>query len=120
MSLIDRFLTNTYEVKRSRPGTYSGGFYQDGGFDTIQVRGSLQPLTGGREIKMPEEGNRLKQYYKFYTDAPLLLDNTRSLAGADIITVNGDTFKVLGTEQWQGLKVDLPHYKSMLVREPEQ
>ncbi len=119
MSLIDRFMTDTYSVTRNTSGTYDKGFYVPGPKECIQVEGSMQP-TNARELKLPEEGNRLKQYWKFYTDKPILTNNTRTLANSDIVVVNGDTYKVMSVEPWQGLGVDLPHYLSILYREPEQ
>lgn len=119
MSLIERFLTGTYQVTRSTGGTYVNGFYQAGRTQTITMMGSLQP-TNARELKLPEEGNRLKQLWKFYSDQPLLNNNTVSLGNSDIVLINGDTYKVMSVEIWQGVHVDLPYYKSILSREPEQ
>ena len=119
MSLINHFLTGTYTVTRSTGGSYVKGIWRPGPTEDIQVKGSLQPLSP-REIKLVEEGERLKQLYKFYTDTPLRPIDTKTLARSDKIKVNGDSFKVLSVETWQGLKVRLPHYKTVLAREPEQ
>jgi len=74
MSLIGRFLTGEYAVTRTTIGSYVRGRYTPGPVETIQVCGSMQP-TSARELKLPEEGNRIKQCYKFYTDAPILVDS---------------------------------------------
>jgi hypothetical protein len=118
MTLIDRFLTDTYTVTRSTSGQYKGGFYVPGPNQTLKVEGSLQP-TNARELKMPEEGDRLRQYWKFYADTSLSTANTVSLAHPDIVTINGDTYKVISVETWQGIGVDLPYYKHIMYREPE-
>jgi len=117
MTLIDRFLTGQYTVTRTRKGTYIKGFYQAGLQETIQVRGSLQP-TNGRELKLPEEGNRLKQYYKFFTDAPIVVINTRTLADSDRIEINGESYRAMSSLRWQN--VDLEHYVTIVWRQPEQ
>lgn len=117
MSLIDRFMTGEYTVKRATPGTYLKGRYQAGDPETITVRGSLQP-TNARELKLPEEGARLKQYFKFYSDAPVLTIDTRNLSRADVVEINGETFKVWSVESWAGTK--LPYFMSILYREAEQ
>ena len=118
-SLIDHFLTNTYTVTRRTPASYQGGFYVPGQDQTLTMRGSLQPLTP-RDVKMPEEGARLKQDYKFYSDSPLLVINTKSLANSDVVTIDGETYKVTSQEKYIGFKVDLPYFKMILEREPEQ
>jgi hypothetical protein len=116
-SLIDRFLTGMYSVTRLSAGGYEAGHYVPGKPETVQMRGSLQP-TSARELKLPSEGGRLMQYFKFYSDAPLLTINTKTLAKADVVTINGDTFKVWSTEPWLG--VDIPYFKAILYREPQQ
>ena len=116
MSLIQRFLTGTYEVKRRGPGSYVDGFYQNGDLETVQMQGSLQP-TNARELKLTEEGARLKQYFKMYSDQPLLTIGARALSKADVVVINGDTFKVMSVETWAG--VDLPYYMAIIYREPE-
>lgn len=117
MTLIQRFTTNSYKLERMRAGTYINGFYQPGCLEELQIMGSLQPLNP-RELKQPEEGDRLKQHWKLYSDKPLFPDNTRSLAKSDVVTLNGDTYRVMSSEIWQG-HLDLPYYKSILMREPE-
>ena len=117
MSLIDRFMTGSYKVNRKAPGYYQEGFYHAGADEVVTVRGSLQPLSP-REIKFVEEADRLKQLFSFYSDAPVLTDDMRRLAGADRVTINGDKFKVISVENWMGCS--LPYFKSVLAREPNQ
>jgi len=119
VSLVDSFFTNTYMVERSGPGSYENGFYVAGAKETIKVRGSMQPLNA-RELKLVEEGSRLKQYFKFYSDQPITTINTKTLNRADVITVDGDTYKVFSVESWHGTRVDLPYFKSIIYREPQQ
>lgn len=117
MTLIDHFMTGEYDVTRSSKGTYVRGQYQPGPVETIRVSGSLQPLSP-REIKFPEEGNRLKQYFRFYTDAPIVVTDTKTLADSDRIQINGESYRVVSTEIWQN--TDLDYFKSIVGREPEQ
>lgn len=117
MSLIGNFLTGTYDVTRSGPGAYVSGEYVKGTTETVKMKGSLQPLNA-REMKLVEEGTRLRQYFKFYSDQQLLVVNTKTLNKADVVTIDGTTFKVYSIENWKG--VDLPYFKSILYREPEQ
>lgn len=68
---------------------------------------------------MVEEGYRLKQLWRFYSDQPLLPMGDHSLATSDRVQINGDSYRVISTESWQGLGVDLPYFKSIISREPE-
>lgn len=117
MSIVRRFKTGIYSVSRPGQGTYQDGTYISGPMENIHVVGSLQP-TNARELKIEEEGTRLKQYYIMYSDDPILVSNTKNLADSDRVTINRETFKVLSVEHWEGMR--LAHYKSVLAREPEQ
>jgi hypothetical protein len=117
MTLVQRFLTGALMVTRKGPGFYKNGFYQAGIDQTLIINGSLQPLSA-REIKFVEEGDRLKQLFKLYSDAPILTDDMRKLSGADRVRINDNSYKVISVEYWQGTA--LPYYKSILAREPNQ
>ena len=117
MTLIEHFLTGSYTIRRRTPGYYKEGIYHGGPDEEIQVRGSMQPVNA-RELKIVSEGVRLKQYYKFYTDAPILAINTKTLANADVVEINGETFKVMSVENWLGTA--FPYFKSIIYREPQQ
>lgn len=117
MSLISSFFTGTYNVTRKKTGSYQYGKYVPGEEETILIRGSLQP-TNARELKIQEEGVRLKAYFNFYTDEPLFVIDTETLADSDKVLINGESYKVMSVESWKN--VDLPYYLSVLVREAEQ
>lgn len=117
MSLIDRFLTGDYLVRRSKPGTYVKGRYVPGEQEEITVGGSLQP-TSARELKIVEEGARLKQYWKFYTDEPILLSSARTLADSDYIIVNGEQYRAMSREEWNN--TDLDYFLTVIWRDPQQ
>lgn len=117
MSLISRFFTNEYKVRRKRKGVYVKGRYQAGEYEEITVAGSLQP-TNARELKLVEEGDRIKQYFKFYTDEPILIDNERTLGTSDTIVVDGDEFRAMSYEPWKGTRLD--YYMTIIWRDPEQ
>lgn len=119
MSLIGQFLTGTYTVERQRPGFYKNGEFQAGKAESVTVRGSLQPL-GMREIKMLPEGDRVKDLLKFYSDTALTIIDPRLSRGADRVIIDGERYKVISTEKWAGPAVGLPHFKSILSREPQQ
>jgi hypothetical protein len=108
-------LTGEYTVKRYGAGYYQEGEYIPGAQETVKMLGSLQP-TSGRDLKLQSEGGRLRQYFKFYSDQPLLTINMRELAKADVVEINGDKYKVMSVIAWEG--TDIPHYKSILYREP--
>lgn len=117
MSLVARFLTGDYTVIRSDRGTYVKGRWIPGPKRKIKICGSLQP-TSARELKLPEEANRLKQYYKFYTDEPILLGSTATFADGDYIEVNGESFRAVSLTSWQN--TDLDYFVTVIWREPQQ
>lgn len=127
MSLIDSFLSGQYLVKRMGPGTYVNGNYVPGCLEEINVLGSMQPTTA-RALKLPEEGNRLKQYFKFYTDCEIRVISERTLADSDRICINGDWFKTMELTPWQMQQrpdgdfrgIRLPYFMTIIYREPEQ
>lgn len=117
MSLIARFMTGTYKVIRSSQGTYIKGRYVAGPTCEICVDGSMQP-SNARELKLPEEGNRLRQYFKFYTDEPVLTNNMATLASPDTVIIDGDTYRAMAPLSWKG--TDLDYFMTILWRDPEQ
>lgn len=117
MTLISRFLTNDYVVLRSEPASYVKGRYVAGKKRKLIVSGSMQP-TSARELKLPEEGNRLRQFWKFYTDEPILVNSMRSLADSDHVIINGDSYRAFSLTRYEG--TDLDYHMTILWREPEQ
>jgi hypothetical protein len=117
MTLIGRFLTGEYKVIRNSKGSYIKGRYVPGPKCEIMVCGSMQP-TSARALKLPDEGNRLKQYYKFYTDERVLLNSMATLADSDIIFVNGEAYRAMELTPWEG--TDLDYYMTIIWREPNQ
>lgn len=110
-------MTGEYAVTRSTEGAYVKGRYVPGPVETLLVSGSLQP-TNARELKMPEEGNRLRQYFKFYSDQRILSINTRTLADTDVITIDGERYRAMSIEPWRN--TDLDYFMTIVWREPEQ
>lgn len=117
MTLISDLSTGSYVVTRKARGTYQDGYYIAGSDETVTIGGSMQPTTA-QELKIEEEGVRLRQYYKFFSDQPILAVNTVCLNDADHVFVDSKRYRVLGVEHWRGLS--LSHYMSTLVLEPEQ
>lgn len=117
MSLVSRFATGEYKVKRMSRGTYVKGRYSPGPVEEILVEGSLQP-TNARELKLPEEGNRLKQFWKLYSDQQVVVNSAKSLADSDIVTVNGEEYRAYSLDIWQN--TDLDYFMTILWREPSQ
>lgn len=121
--LISSFTTGAYEVKRSGAGFYKNGVYRKGEIEEIKMNGSLQPISGN-EIKQSTDGERLKYDFKFYSFEPLVTIGTGELSQADEIEINGTSFRVVSVQEWENSigfgGVDLPHFKTMLLRNPQQ
>lgn len=120
-SIVRRFLSGSYTVVRSLSGSYVMGRYVPGPTTTLTVKGSMQATTA-RALKLePEEGARIKQLWKFFTDQAIAPIGTSTLAKADTVTVDGETYKVLSQEKWQGFQgMTLSYFLAVLAREPEQ
>ena len=110
-------MTGEYVVLRSKKGTYVRGRYTAGPPEEIKVDGSLQP-SNARELKLPEEGNRLRQYFKFYTDQPVVVNSMATLSRGDKVIINGEEFRAMALTTWQG--TDLDYFMTVLWRETEQ
>lgn len=117
MSLIQRFMTGSYQVRRSTRGTYVKGRYLEGPVEELTVSGSMQP-SNARELKLADEGNRLRQYFKFYSDAPILMNSMATLSKGDKIFIDGDEYRAMGVTNWK--HTDLDYFMTVLWREPEQ
>ena len=123
ISPIRKFRTGKYNVSRHTNGSHVKGRYVSGALETLSIEGSMQPISG-RNIDMVPEGERITDYYTFWSDIRLSLANTVSLGKSDIITINNETYKCIGTIIWineDGFSgVKLPHYQTTLKREPQQ
>lgn len=117
MTLIDRFLTHELKVKRSTSGTYIKGRYVAGPEEVVVVCGSLQP-SSARELKLPEEGNRLKQYWRLFSDQPVLLNSMATLSKGDKVEIDGEQYRAMSRMTWQN--TDLDYFETILWREPSQ
>lgn len=123
ISPIGKFKTGSYSVSRHASGSYVDGRYVAGVLETLTVEGSMQPLSG-RNIEMVEEGERITDYFTFWSDKRLSLASTVTLGRSDVITINNETYKCVGTRiflnktNYSGIK--LPHYETTLKREPQQ
>lgn len=117
MSLIGRFLTGDYTVIRSSKGTYVKGRYVPGPKSKIVVGGSMQP-SSARELKLNDEGNRIKQWWKFYSDEQISTNSMANLSSPDVVIINGEEYRAMGITLWQGTNLD--YFMTALWREPEQ
>lgn len=110
-------MTGEYTVKRMKRGTYVRGRYVPGPVEEIKISGSLQP-SSARELKLPEEGNRLKQYYKLYSDQPVLVNSMATLADSDIVEIDGEEYRAMALTTWK--HTDLDYFVTVVWREPQQ
>ena len=121
--LIPNFTTGVFEVERSAPGFFKNGRFKPGEKEIVHISGSLQPI-GPRDIKQMTEGERLQDHFWFFSDVPLVTITTQPTTQSDIIKINSETYRVMGVEEWSNFGsftgVDLPHFKTRLIREPQQ
>jgi len=116
--LIESFATGTYSVKRAiANGSYVNGFYQPSATTTIQVLGSLQPLTAKESLLLPEN-ERNRESFNLFTEMELFPASEDGLRQADIVEVENEDFHVRSVERWRN--VDIPYFKSVLQRVNDQ
>lgn len=116
--MIGSFSTGTYAVKRPiADGAYIDGVYQPSATETIQVVGSLQPLTAKEALLLPEN-ERNRESFNLFTEIELFPASEDGLRVADIVSVEGEDFLVRSIVRWRN--VDLPYFKSLLQRVNDQ
>lgn len=116
--MISSFATGTYNVRRPMAdGYYLEGVYQPAAVETIQVIGSLQPLSPKEALLLPEN-DRNRESYNLFTEVELLPSSENGLRIADTVEINGEQFQVRSTEAWRN--VDIPYFKSLLQRVNDQ
>lgn len=116
--MISSFATGTYSVKRPiADGAYIEGVYQPSAKETIQVLGSLQPLTAKESLLLPEN-ERNRESFNLFTEIELFPASENGIREADVVTIEGEEFLVRSIERWQN--VDLPYFKSLIQRVNDQ
>lgn len=72
-------------------GTYVKGRFIYADPISLEVKGSLQPLTA-REILQLSEGDRVKSHFKFYSTFKMTLD--------DFLIIDGKSYEIQRVEDW--------------------
>ncbi len=113
-SLINSFSTLISVCRVTSPDHYddSNGFFVKGQTSNISIRGSLQPMNFKELMTLPE-GNRDKEWLKFYTTTELFTDQTSPFRSSDVITVNCRKYKVMQIQNFTfpGPSVNLNYYR---------
>lgn len=116
--MIESFATGTYSVKHPiANGAYIEGVFQPSVTETMQVVGSLQPLTAKEALLLPES-ERNRESFNLFTEIELFPASEDGLRVADIVSVEGEDFLVRSVVRWRN--VDLPYFKSLLQRVNDQ
>ena len=116
--MIESFATGTYQLKRPiADGAYIDGVYQPSATETVEVVGSLQPLSAKESLLLPEN-ERSRESFNLFTEVELFPASEDGIRQADIVLVNGEEFTVRSVLRWRN--VDLPYFKSLLQRVNDQ
>lgn len=86
-------------TRQTGPGSYSGGLYVPATTETVSINMSIQPFKGAEILALPE-GERVKSYYKTYSEAPLFAANPTTKQQADTINFQGNQYVVMAEGQW--------------------
>lgn len=116
--MIESFSTGTYPVKRPiANGAYIDGVYQPSAVETVEVLGSLQPLSPKESLLLPEN-ERNRESFNLFTEVELSPASEDGLRQADAVVVDGQEFIVRSVERWRN--VDLPYFKALIQRVNDQ
>lgn len=102
---VDRLLKSlgaeTYIVERMTAGTFSEttGVYSPGPTTQLSIQASVQPL-GPEEVVSIPEGDRARERFRFYSEAPLQLGDTATGRRADVVIIGGKKYMAETVERW--------------------
>ncbi len=95
--------TGIYAVTRFAPGSYGteteDGRYRRGTAHTFRVRASVQPLSGGELLRLPE-GERTRERIVVFTARRLKTASQQGESSADQIEYQRNRFEVELVESW--------------------
>ncbi len=78
-------------LTRYGKGEYVQGVYEQGNKSCIEIRASIQPITGHELMSMPE-GERTRSHFNVFT--------TTKLKNEDLINYKGKVYEVRTVEDW--------------------
>jgi hypothetical protein len=98
--IVGRFKTGTYTVTRRGAGTHgTDGDYTPGSETSFLVDAAVFPFAGGRKIDFAALGQRAGDTREVFTEVQLVADPDR----ADVITIDGESYGVFHSAEWQDL-----------------
>jgi len=100
-------------IQRFEKGAWTGGKLHSKPMPPFTTKAVVQPMTG-RDLETLPEGRRQDHVIKLYTDVRLLVSDDHAKERADVLTIDGEFFEVIHSENWQGL--GLTHHKAFAAR----
>ena len=118
MSLLDVSdafddLLEPIEVATSLPGTRDKGHWVSGGSTSTTVEAVVQPASNRDINELRAQGDATSSYKKFYSEYKFKTADKTTGTEADLITYEGEQFKVLTLANWAALG---NYHKIMTVR----
>jgi hypothetical protein len=109
--MLLRFGARVYSVTRSLGGEYDEetGKYTPGATSALEIMASVQPLGPEQVASMPE-GDRTRERFNFYSEAPLQLGDTTTGRKADVVRVGEFDYEAESVERW------VAYTKSVIAR----
>lgn len=103
-----------YQVFTPSPSTLVNGVIVDGVITESTAYFSVQSIKDTQEIESLEEGRRLTDYRRLYSDTKLQITDDFPMAQPALVVIDGFNYEVKHREPWQnGI---IPHYKYYVVR----
>lgn len=100
--MIGRLKGKKYTITRSNEDGHinpANGVFVPGATTTLQIMGSVQPLTAQDLVSIPE-GDRTKERVRFYSFPILLNNRTAQMRKGDDVSIDGAAFRVESVEHW--------------------
>jgi len=96
--LNDPDVCSVFTIQRN-PGTYAIGGWQAGQPVTIQAYGAVRN-TSGKEVEMVNEGDRVREMMTFRSTTPMYVTSSVQGATSDVLTWQGDQYRVLAVKNY--------------------
>jgi hypothetical protein len=98
---------------RYAAGAYVAGRFQPGSPLEIQMNAGVQPLTGKKQITLPE-GKRIEDSIIVYTNEEVFPAKESQGIAADRLAYRGAEYECISCEPWQSGVA--PHFKSIFSK----
>lgn len=99
-AVIASFKTGDYTVTRPGASVFTEGRLEASDTTTLEISACVQPAEG-RDLQKLPEGERAREAKLIFTETALRVRGSGH--GADLVSIDGDTYEVFKAERWAEL-----------------